>query len=59
MAFSYFLEAAIARIIGSSHITASLLTASYIFQYTSNPDAFWIAFFGSLIGIFIIKNFLL
>lgn len=57
MFLSYFIFAPIARIIGSSHITTAILLATYLFQYTVNPDVFWIALVSSFIGILAIKMF--
>ena len=53
-----FLLAPIARIVGSSHITTSILLATYLFQYTIIPDVFWITLAGSFVGILVIKIFL-
>ena len=58
MAFSYYLESALAGILGSSHITASLLSATYLFQYTVIPAVFVGTLIISLIAIYIGKVFL-
>ncbi|MBI3412801.1 MAG: hypothetical protein HY051_01830 [Candidatus Aenigmarchaeota archaeon] len=58
IALSIFLVRDIARIVGSSQITASLLLATYIFQYVNSSDIFIITFFSSFIAIFLIKWFL-
>jgi len=52
-----FFFAPIARFVGSSHITASVLSATYLVQHFGNPNIFWITLVGTFIGIFAIKFF--
>lgn len=58
MLLSYFVLPFLARIIGSSHITTSILLATYLFQYTINPNIFWISLVGSFVAILLVKLYL-
>ncbi len=56
MALSFFVAPLVARLVGSSHITASILLAVYIFQLTLIEWVFWLSLIISFILIFIIKR---